>query len=170
MFHTEEATDIDQPVDTMWLDPDIHFNDPSNENTLNRLDVNDNKILENTRDRKKTIAWQKQLTKIYEGGHAPSIRRTVLVSVNGVPLPLEPSLKILNHSPTGFAWGYMGSGPAQLALAMLLDYTGDATFANRYHQLFKIDIISDLPRDEVWSINSDEIDTWIHENIIKKQA
>lgn len=29
------------------------------------------------------------------------------------------SLAVRNHSPTGFAWGYGGSGPAQLALAVL---------------------------------------------------
>src|SRR5467141_965015 len=35
------------------------------------------------------------------------------------PLPLH--LEARNHSPTGFAWGYGGSGPAQLALALLID-------------------------------------------------
>ena len=39
-----------------------------------------------------------------------------------VPLPLR--LDIVNHSPTGFAWGYSGSGPAQLAAAILGDGTG----------------------------------------------
>ena len=35
-------------------------------------------------------------------------------------LPL--CLNIRNHSPTGFAWGYGGSGPAQLSLAILVDH------------------------------------------------
>src|SRR5262245_22144387 len=35
------------------------------------------------------------------------------------PLPL--CLELRNHSPTGFEWGYGGSGPAQLALALLVD-------------------------------------------------
>lgn len=34
----------------------------------------------------------------------------------------EASLKIRNHSPDGFEWGYGGSGPSQLALAILHDY------------------------------------------------
>ena len=38
------------------------------------------------------------------------------------PLPLY--LEIRNHSPTGFEWGYGGSGPAQLALAILADHFG----------------------------------------------
>jgi hypothetical protein len=32
-----------------------------------------------------------------------------------------PSQRIVNHSPDGFAWGYGGSGPSQLALAVLMD-------------------------------------------------
>lgn len=40
-----------------------------------------------------------------------------LVLVDGRPLELR--LDLCNHSPTGFEWGYGGSGPAQLALAIL---------------------------------------------------
>lgn len=36
----------------------------------------------------------------------------------------DNSLKVRNHSPDGFEFGYHGSGPAQLALAILMDYTG----------------------------------------------
>ena len=32
--------------------------------------------------------------------------------------PLDSRLDMRNHSPTGFEWGYGGSGPAQLALAL----------------------------------------------------
>ncbi|HXR05085.1 MAG TPA: DUF6166 domain-containing protein [Verrucomicrobiae bacterium] len=45
-------------------------------------------------------------------------------TVNGVPL--NPRLDLYNHSPTGFEWGYGGSGPAQLALAILADHLGNA--------------------------------------------
>ena len=34
-------------------------------------------------------------------------------------VPAE-SLAVSNHAPSGFAWGYPGSGPSQLALALLL--------------------------------------------------
>lgn len=40
-----------------------------------------------------------------------------VVTVDGEPLDLR--LELRNHSPTGFDWGYCGSGPAQLALAIL---------------------------------------------------
>lgn len=36
---------------------------------------------------------------------------------NGPLLPLPLRTDLCNHSPTGFCWGYHGSGPAQLALA-----------------------------------------------------
>lgn len=35
---------------------------------------------------------------------------------------LRPRHDLFNHSPDGFAWGYGGSGPAQLALAILADH------------------------------------------------
>jgi hypothetical protein len=38
------------------------------------------------------------------------------------PLPIRLDLR--NHSPTGFEWGYRGSGAAQLSLAILADYIG----------------------------------------------
>jgi Family of unknown function (DUF6166) len=40
---------------------------------------------------------------------------SVSVTVDG--RRLNPRLDLWNHSPTGFEWGYGGSGPAQLALA-----------------------------------------------------
>ena len=46
----------------------------------------------------------------------------VIVTVGGRLLDPFPSQAVRNHSPTGFAWGYGGSGPAQLALAILIDW------------------------------------------------
>ena len=39
--------------------------------------------------------------------------------------PLDSRRDLWNHSPTGFEWGYCGSGPAQLALALLADHLGE---------------------------------------------
>jgi len=38
----------------------------------------------------------------------------------------QPLRHISKHSPTGFAWGYAGSGPAELARCLLIDALGDA--------------------------------------------
>jgi hypothetical protein len=45
----------------------------------------------------------------------------------------------------GFEWGYAGSGPAQLALAILNDHLGDSEKAVRYHQKFKSMVVAQLP-------------------------
>lgn len=42
------------------------------------------------------------------------------VLFNCMPLLPAASQRLRNHSPDGFAWGYNGSGPSQLALAVLL--------------------------------------------------
>ena len=73
------------------------------------------------------------------------------------PLPLH--LGVRNHSPTGFAWGYGGSGPAQLALALLIDATGDQDLALRHHQDFKWRYVGGWGTS--WSISQAEIRQFI---------
>jgi hypothetical protein len=51
-----------------------------------------------------------------------------------------------NHSPTGFEWGYGGSGPAQLALAICAHVVDDAR-ALRVYQAFKRKVVGTLPRE-----------------------
>jgi hypothetical protein len=66
---------------------------------------------------------------------------------------LRPRRDLFNHSPTGFEWGYGGSGPAQLALAILADALGDDERAVRLHQRFKFSVIGNLDRDVPWTIS-----------------
>jgi len=65
--------------------------------------------------------------------------------LNGHLLDPAKSQSIVNHSPDGFNWGYAGSGPAQLALAVLLELT-DREFAERYYMKFKFQFIASLPQ------------------------
>jgi len=44
-------------------------------------------------------------------------------------IPLEESLRLERRSPTGFEFGYLGSGPIQLSFAILLDKTGDEKYS-----------------------------------------
>lgn len=69
---------------------------------------------------------------------------TIRVTVNGMLLDPRPSQKIWNHSPDGFEWGYGGSGPSQLALAILFDITKDRPLSVRFHQRFKWDFIASV--------------------------
>jgi len=66
------------------------------------------------------------------------------VWLNGKELSPGPGQKIINHSPDGFAWGYGGSGPAQLALAVCLEIF-DKEAAIRVYQDFKWKYIATLP-------------------------
>lgn len=65
------------------------------------------------------------------------------VFLNEQLLHPEKSLKLVNHSPTGFAWGYGGSGPAQMALAVLLELLPQETALKNY-QIFKEKILTQV--------------------------
>jgi hypothetical protein len=49
---------------------------------------------------------------------------------------LPRRLGVRNHSPAGFNWGYNGSGPAQLALALCLEVVPESD-ALKVYQSFK---------------------------------
>lgn len=70
-----------------------------------------------------------------------------------------PSLALVNHSPTGFEWGYCGSGPAQLAFALLLDVFGPE-IAERHYQDFKLRFVANLPTGK-WEVKEEDVRHWI---------
>lgn len=84
------------------------------------------------------------------------------VKTRNYVLPLEPSLKLYNHSPDGFQWGYQGSGPAQLALAILLDLTEDPDLSVRLHQEFKRHFIATSGNKLL--ITGPEIEAWLKQD------
>ena len=63
------------------------------------------------------------------------------VWLDGEELFPYQSQSVYNHSPDGFNWGYGGSGPAQLALAIMLALTNSPSD----YQQFKWDVIAQLP-------------------------
>ncbi len=83
-----------------------------------------------------------------------------LVYIGEDELTPRESMNVIPHSPDGFNWGYGGSGPAQLALAILLKFVSkyDAT---RLYQEFKWNIIAKLPRGEDFAISVDGVLDWI---------
>lgn len=83
-------------------------------------------------------------------------------------LPMR--LDLWNHSPTGFEWGYSGSGPAQLALALLADASGDDTLASRMHQRFKADFVAKLPRNAAWTLTDGQVRRWIEIESMQRQS
>jgi hypothetical protein len=84
-------------------------------------------------------------------------------------VPLAPRLDLRNHSPTGFEWGYDGSGPAQLSLALLADYLESDNEAMEYYQDFKFAVIGSLPSDKNWVLTEKEIDAAIRAIRLKRR-
>ena len=74
----------------------------------------------------------------------------------------DRSLAVYNHSPTGFEWGYGGSGPSQLALAIMLEVTDDDRKALSLYHDFKFDVVAGMPYEE-WTIPLERIEQWITE-------
>ena len=59
-------------------------------------------------------------------------------------------------SPDGHAWGYAGSGPAQLALDLLWEIYGSQPSPTLY-QRFKVAFVANLDQDAGWSISEERI-------------
>ena len=81
--------------------------------------------------------------------------RAVVVE-DGQAHDLDPRYDLANHSPDGFSWGYSGSGPAQLALAIVSDFVArvfevsQATagaVALRWYKHFKATTLAPLDGD-----------------------
>jgi len=106
-----------------------------------------------------------------------------VVTVDG--LTLNPRTDLMNHSPDGLEWGYQGSGPAQLALAILAHHFGLPVPAPRgalalgadtpeirvirLHQPFKVATVARFPRHASWSLTTDEVDAALDAIRTKRQ-
>ena len=62
-----------------------------------------------------------------------------------------------------FEWGYGGSGPAQTALAILMEVTEDKQLSLRLYQHLKHQVIAHAPYHG-WKIPMEELQKWIDAN------
>ena len=79
----------------------------------------------------------------------------------GTELTPERSLDLVKHSPSGFEVGYRGSGPAQLACGLLLDYYDDEPFVREHYIAFRSRVISQLECEgpaACWHLTGEDID------------
>ena len=85
--------------------------------------------------------------------------------LNGQLLNPAISQAHINHSPTGFEWGYLGSGPSQLALGICLELFGKHLAMRVYHQ-FKARYVA------TWSVSGkyqiDLVPFWME--VVKPEA
>lgn len=98
---------------------------------------------------------------VYFGRRDPTapVGEECTVTVDGDPLNRRYDL--LSASPAGFEWGYRGSGPAQLAIAVLAHAFGDE-FACEFYQQFKREVVSELPK-RGWNLTKRDLDEWRQE-------
>jgi hypothetical protein len=106
----------------------------------------------------KTTEHQARSRKMYTGRRGPQGCVVWVIAGNGERKPLNPRQALRNHSPTGFERGYGGSGPAQLALAILAEHLGNDDAALNLYQDFKWACIAQI-RGPSWSLSSEEIGT-----------
>jgi len=82
--------------------------------------------------------------------------------------PLAPRNDLFDHSPSGFEWGYGGSGPAQLALALLADHFVHRPAAMRVaKRILGIHAAIDPTpaEDYVFAVTSDELAIRLHQRL-----
>lgn len=91
------------------------------------------------------------------------------VVVDGKILDPAPSQRVRNHSPDGFNWGYAGSGPAQLALAIVLASGVPASVALRHYQAFKFQFIAGQAMDRDWTLELN-VRKWVDDREREKDA
>ena len=95
---------------------------------------------------------------VYRGWHSPTTGDAVVLRPDGTYL-----------DPTGLSWGHLGSGCAQLSIALLLDRTGDAALTEQMYQRFKEDVVAVLPGGGDWLLAVHELDGWIAANRVSDE-
>jgi hypothetical protein len=99
---------------------------------------------------------------VYRGRRTPEnpAGKKCEVQVNGEALPRRYDL--LSASPSGYEWGYGGSGPAQLAIAILACECSDGIACNHYQQ-FNQEVVAKLPELR-WKISGEEVKAFLNKN------
>lgn len=94
--------------------------------------------------------------KIYRGHRYELHRVTVTVEQTDPQAGGRRALQHhVKHSPTGFEWGYAGSGPADLARCLLIDVLQEDNPAPELYQAFKLAVVAGLP--DAWELSEEQI-------------
>ena len=83
------------------------------------------------------------------------------VYIDGARISTANSRRLRDHAPDGgVSWGYHGSGPSQLALALLLHFGAADKEALMFYQEFKREVIAPLPPND-FSIKDETVKDWL---------
>jgi hypothetical protein len=97
-------------------------------------------------------AWRRE-----ENGDANLSDEQVYVVRDGQVRFLKPRNDLKDHSPDGLSWGYAGSGPAQLALAMLMEVFDDWERVRPIYQHFKDHFVARIPQNTNWTAGGADV-------------
>jgi hypothetical protein len=98
---------------------------------------------------------------VYEYRGRPEGLVVDVVDEAGIVHMLDPRFDLRNHSPTGFSWGYSGSGLAQLALAILCHALHCDERAVELYQEFKDAVVSRFDQNQPLLLTTDEVLGWV---------
>lgn len=91
----------------------------------------------------------------------------VVCSRDGNGIKTNVPRRIIRHSPDGFEWGYMGSGPSDFALNILSVYIGQKEAqGGGLYQSFKLEFVAKLPT-EGGTIKQKNVFRWL--NKVKRE-
>lgn len=107
------------------------------------------------------MAGRKVKNMVESGKIIHGLASTGDVWIGNKQIDLSRSLAVICKSPSGFAWGYHGSGPAQLALAILLEVCDNEQTALRLFQDFKRDIIAGFDTDQDLLLPVSAVTDWL---------
>lgn len=96
------------------------------------------------------------MQKLYSGRRTQSGAFVTISEGHATGITLNPRFDLRYHSPDGFEWGYCGSGPAQLSIAMLADALNDDMRALGSYQNFKNAVVAALPH-EGWLLTQEQV-------------
>lgn len=98
-------------------------------------------------------------SKTYLGvfSHPTRLRVVQIEDGSDICRDLDMRLDLRNHSPSGFSWGFLGSGPSQLSLALLIDVLEDENRALELYQSFKAKVIARLHIEKEWQLTHAQI-------------
>ena len=96
--------------------------------------------------------------KTYQGTRGRNGIAAVTVAESAAASPLESCRALRDHAGDSFEWGYAGSGPTQLALAILADHFGPSRerLAQALYIDFKFQVVARLPRAG-WTLTTEQI-------------
>lgn len=103
--------------------------------------------------------------KVYSGALIKGRREVVVTGDQGVS-----PLRCLDFFAPGFAWGFHGAAPDELAIAILHDYFGvrrpvvDERILGLY-RAFAEDIVSKLATDRRWSLPAGLVAKWVDQRV-----